>query len=346
MNLTGEGIGSILSFDRQTLDLGVTLPGSPGIEGTVTLTSVCDEAIEVFSLDFDSEYLMEEEILSTANVYGIYGIYRAGVRVAGQGLPGPILASYKRVMSDREKEKEKEKEKERSRKRIEETSDPLNTDSSNFNFNSNKSNTESDYEEPELFFSNPPLRILSAPRDEGKHQDIIVTGLPLIGSTSIAAKLGKKLQLSVRDVDTILHELAGTDGEYGILARRCLNISTYYEIMDRRKEIENALQCSLNSQRIVLESAKKERKKAKDPVPEIPTTPESLLYNIILKDDTLNSENLSKLLTSRLSWSDVGQGIVLDGLQSAYLNSADVAKAVASTYVDNVKFQLISVCRD
>ena len=311
MNLTGEGIGSVLSFDRQTLDLGATLPGSPGIEGTVTLTSVCDEAIEVFSLDFDTEYLMEEEILCTANVYGIHGIYRAGVRVAGQGLPGPILASYKRVMSDREKEREK------SRKRIEETSDPLHTDSSNFNFNSNKSKADNNHEEPELFFSNPPLRILSAPRDEGKHQDIIVTGLPLIGSTSIAEKLGKKLQLSVKDVDTILHELAGTDGEYGILARRCLSISTYYELMDRRKEVENALQCSLNSQRIVLESAKKDRKKAKDPVPEIPITPESLLYNIILKDDTLNSENLSKLITSRLSWSDVGQGIVLDGLQSA-----------------------------
>ena len=336
MNLTGEGIGSVLSFDRQTLDLGATLPGSPGIEGTVTITSVCDEATEVFSLDFDAEYLLEEEILSTANVYGIHGIYRASVRVAGQGLPGPILASYKRVMSDREKEKEKEKE-----KRIEETSDPLNTDSSNFKFNSNKSNAESSYEEPELIFSNPPLRILSAPRDEGKHQDIIVTGLPLIGSTSIAEKLGKKLQLSVRDVDTILHELAGTDGEYGILARRCLSISTYYEMMDRRKEVENALQFSLNSQRIVLESAKKERKKAKDPVPEIPTTPESLSYNIILKDETLNTENLSKLLTSRLSWSDVGQGIVLDGLQSAYLNSADVAKAVASTYVDNIEFQFI-----
>lgn len=330
LKLTGEGVGSVLSFDRGTLDLGATLPGSPGIEGTVTLTSVCDEAVEVFSLDFDTEYLVEEEVLSTANVYGMHGIYRAGVRMAGEGLPGPVLASYKRVICEREKKEEKEREKER--KRIDDNVDSLTTDTptttiTNFNFNMDSSSDESD-----LFFTTPPIRVFPAPRDEGKHQDIVVAGPPLIGCTSIADKLGKKLQLPVRNIDTIIQELAGTDGEYGILARRCLGLSTSYELIDRRKEIDNALQCSVNSQRVVLESAKKERKKAKDPVPEIPVTPESLSYSVLLKDDTLNTDNLARLITSRLSWSDAGQGIILDGLQSAYMKSADVAKAVASTY--------------
>lgn len=328
--MTGEGVGSVLSFDRGTLDLGATLPGSPGIEGTVTLTSVCDEAVEIFSLDFDTEYLVEEEVLSTANVFGMHGIYRAGVRMAGEGLPGPVLASYKRVMCEREKKEEKEKEREKSRKRIEDTSDSLTTDTPttncNFNFNMDSSSDDSG-----LFFSTPPIRVLPAPRDEGKQQDIVVAGPPLIGCTSTANKLGKKLQLPVRNIDTILQELAGTDGKYGILARRCLGLSTSYELIERRKEIDNALQCSVNSQRVVLESAKKERKKAKDPVPEIPVTPESLSYSMLLKDDTLNADNLARLITSRLSWSDAGQGIILDGLQSAYLKSADVAKAVAST---------------
>lgn len=329
--MTGEGVGSVLSFDRGTLDLGATLPGSLGIEGTVTLTSVCDEAVEIFSLDFDTEYLVEEEVLSTANVYGVHGIYRAGVRMAGEGLPGPVLASYKRVMCEREKKEEKEREREKSRKRTEDNTDSPTTDTtttnSNFNFNMDSSSDESD-----LFLTTPPIRVFPAPRDEGKHQDIVVVGPPLIGCTSIADKLGKKLQLPVRNIDTIIQELAGTDGEYGILARRCLGLSTSYELIDRRKEIDSALQCSVNSQRVVLESAKKERKKAKDPVPEVPVTPESLSYSILLKDDTLNADNLARMVTSRLSWSDAGQGIVLDGLQSAYLKSADVAKAVASTY--------------
>jgi hypothetical protein len=335
LKVTGEGVGSVLSFDRGTLDLGATLPGSPGIEGTVTLTSVCDEAVEIFSLDFDTEYLVEEEMLSTANVYGVHGIYRAGVRMAGEGLPGPVLASYKRVMCEREKKEEKERERERerekSRKRIEDSQDSLTTDTTttitNFNINMDSSPDESD-----LFFAPPPIRVFPASRDEGKQQDIVVAGPPLIGCSSIADKLGKKLQLPVRNVDTILQELVGTDGDYGILARRCLGLSTSYELIDRRKEIDNALQCSVNSQRVVLESAKKERKKAKDPVPEIPVTPESLSYSILVKDDTLNADNLARLIISRLSWSDAGQGIILDGLQSAYLKSADVAKAVASTY--------------
>jgi hypothetical protein len=329
LKVIGEGVGSVLSFDRGTLDLGATLPGSPGIEGTVTLTSVCDEAIEIFSLDFDTEYLVEEEMLRTANVYGVHGIYRAGVRMAGEGLPGLVLASYKHVMCEREKKEEKERERENDRKRVEDTSDSPTTDTTitNFNFNMDSSSDDSD-----LFFSTPPIRVFPASRDEGKHQDIIVAGPPLIGCTCIADKLGKKLQLPVMNIDTILQELAGTDGEYGILARRCLGISTSYELTDRRKEIDNALQCSVNSQRVVLESAKKERKKAKDPAPEIPVTPESLSYSKLVKDDTLNADNLARMVTSRLSWSDAGHGIILDGLQSAYLKSTDVSKGVASTY--------------
>ena len=336
LKLTGEGVGSVLSFDRGTLDLGATLPGSPGIEATVTLTSVCDEAVEIFSLDFDTEYLVEEEVLSAANVYGVHGIYRAGMRVAGEGLPAPVLASYKRVMCERGTKEEKEKERERDRKRVEDNTDSPTTDTTTTNFNMDSSS-----EDPDLFFSTAPMRVFPAPRDEGKHQDIAVVGPPLVGCTSIAEKLGKMLQLPVRDIDTILHELAGTDGEYGILARRCLGLSTSYELMDRRKEIDNALQCSVNSQRIVLESSKKERKKAKDPIPEIPVTPESLSYSILVKDDTLNTDNLARMVTSRLSWSDAGQGIILDGLKSAYLKSADVAKAVASTYSTWFRLQYV-----
>ena len=68
---------------------------SPGVERIVTLTSQCESAIEIFSLDFNHTYLEEEEILGAISVYDSNGIYRTAVRNAGEGLPLSIISVYK-----------------------------------------------------------------------------------------------------------------------------------------------------------------------------------------------------------------------------------------------------------
>eukprot|EP00606_Chrysophyceae_sp_TOSAG23-5_P000584 GSChrysophyteH2.ASY1.ANO1.693.1 assembled CDS len=65
----------------------------------------------------------------------------------------------------------------------------------------------------------------AAPRDEGKHQDIIVFGPPLSGVTTVANQLGKKLSLNVGKFDALLNEVALTDGEIGSIARRSFKAS-------------------------------------------------------------------------------------------------------------------------
>jgi hypothetical protein len=295
------------------LDLGAVLPDSPGVERIVTLTSQCDVAVEVFSLDYDAVYLTEEQMLSAVNIYDAHGMYRAAVRGVGEGLPSPVIACYRRILSDQEKE----------RRRLEGAEE----DNILGAFDSNEgSYFEKQEETPYL---SPPLRIQPAPRDRGQNQDIIVSGLPLTGGTSISYKLGQRLHLLVRSVDSILLDIAATSSDFGVIARRCLYASTDPEKVDRKKEIEKAQQASEESKKHYLETAKKEKKKPKDLALEIPTSPETAAYEAVLRDEVLNIDNLTRLLTHRLSWLDAGQGIVLDGYNCLYLRSADVVLAVA-----------------
>lgn len=269
--------------------------------------------IEVFSLDYDTAYLAEEQMLSAVNIYDAHGMYRAAVRGVGEGLPTPVTVCYRRILSDQEKE----------RRRLEgvDEENPAGIIESY-----EGSSTEKQEETPYL---SPPLRIQPAPRDRGQHQDIIVSGLPLTGGTSISYKLGQRLHLPIRSVDGILMDIAATSSDFGVLARRCLYVSTDPERVDRKKEIEKALQASEESKKHYLEMAKKEKKKTKDLVLEIPTSQETAAYEAVLRDEVLNTENLSRMITHRLSWLDAGQGIVLDGYNCLYLRSADVVTAVA-----------------
>lgn len=312
LKITGEAVGSVLRFDPATLDLGAVLPDSPGVEMVVTLTSQSDMPVEVYSLDFDKAYLSEEEMLGAVNIFDSKGLYRATVRHPGEGLPSPVLACYARAVSDQERE----------RKRTEGNED----DATLLLLDGNADNLD------DVPFLPPPLRVQPAPRDKFQNQDVLVLGPPLTGCSSIAQQLGRKLHLIVRDVDEILQEVAGTDGEYGVIARRCLGVSTESEKVHRKREIEKSRHLSEDSKKHHHESSKRDKKKLKDPVPEIPTTPETLAYDSMIRDNLLHTDSLSSLIAFRLSWIDAGQGFILDGLKCSYLHSADVAAAVAGEY--------------
>ena len=308
LKITGEAVGSILRFDPATLDLGAVLPDSPGTEMIVTLTSQSDMPVEIYSLDFDKAYLSEEEMLGVVNIFDSRGLYRATVRHPGEGLPSPVLACYARAVSDQERE----------RKRTE-----GNEDDASLLLGGNSDNLD------DVPFLPPPLRVQPAPRDKFQNQDVLVLGPPLTGCSSIAQQLGRKLHLIVRNIDEILQEVAGTDGEYGVISRRCLGVSTENEKTHRKREIEKSRHLSEDSKKHHHESSKRDKKKSKDPAPEIPTTPETLAYDSLIKDNLLHADSLSSLIAFRLSWVDAGQGFILDGLECSCLHSADVAAAVA-----------------
>jgi hypothetical protein len=285
LKITGEGVGSVLRFDPGLLDLGTVLPMNPGVERVVTLTSQCDVAVEVFSLDFDRAYLTEEEMLmalSPSSLYDKDGIYRTSVRNAGEALPLIVESSYRRMTE----------ESARASLRLEDGGE------------------STDDQEPSVPYAPPPLRIATAPRDENRHQDILVLGPPLSGVSTIAQKLGKNLILTVKTVDEIVSEVAQTDSEEGCVARRCLGSSTDVEKNEFKVKFDKAYLLSEESKKIQADAMKKDKKKVKagEVPPEIPPTPETAAYETILRDSTFSKDNLKRIFTFRLTWIDCGYG--------------------------------------
>lgn len=62
--LTVHGLGSEprLEFDRNLLAFTPVLPFSPGCESEVTVTNPMAYPVEFYSLEFDKQYLEEEEV--------------------------------------------------------------------------------------------------------------------------------------------------------------------------------------------------------------------------------------------------------------------------------------------
>jgi hypothetical protein len=308
LKITGEGVGSVLRFDPGLLDLGTVLPMNPGVERVVTLTSQCDVAVEVFSLDFDRAYLIEEEMLMTLSSSALYdkdGIFRSSVRNAGEALPLIVESSYRRIIEEAA----------RASLRMEDGGD------------------DTDDQEPSVPFNPPPLRIASAPRDESRHQDILVLGPPLSGVSTIAQKLGKKLILTIKTVDDIISEVAQTDGEEGGIARRGLGLSTDVEKNEYKIKLDKANVLSEESKKIQLEAAKKDKKKPKaGEVPvEIPPTPETAAYETLLRDSTFSKDNLTRIFTFRLTWTDCGYGLIIDGCNSQCAKEEDIVSALSAS---------------
>ena len=203
LKFVGEGTGASLRFEPGTVDLGTVLPRAPGEERVVTLTSQSDQAVEVYSLDFDTLYLRDEEVLSAVHVYDTDGYYRSAPRLAGQPLPEEISKVYAKQLADAEKEKA--------------------VSEGGIDAEGSTSNASSVYhlggisEEPK--YNPPPLRTTPAARDEDNHQDIVVVGPPLSGVTALASKLSKKTGLPVYTIDEVLLEVANTASETGELVR-------------------------------------------------------------------------------------------------------------------------------
>ncbi|XP_068021953.1 hydrocephalus-inducing protein homolog [Melanerpes formicivorus] len=61
--VSGSGLEPRLEFQPEVLELGPVLPSSPGAQGTVVVKNPCSFPIEFYSLEYDLQYLAEEQIL-------------------------------------------------------------------------------------------------------------------------------------------------------------------------------------------------------------------------------------------------------------------------------------------
>ncbi|XP_074007853.1 hydrocephalus-inducing protein homolog [Numenius arquata] len=120
VQVSGQGLEPQLEFSPSVLELGPLLPYSPGAEGTVVVRNPCEFPIEFYSLEFDQQYLAEEQILRMLKDYDGRNTLLLPPRAPGEKLPPEVLEYYqdqKRLQNDQGKPK---------------TGDPAGQDSANF----------------------------------------------------------------------------------------------------------------------------------------------------------------------------------------------------------------------
>ncbi|KGL84882.1 Hydrocephalus-inducing protein, partial [Tinamus guttatus] len=94
LQLAGRGLEPRLEFDPPVLALGPLLPYSSGVQGSVVVRNPCDFPVEFYSLDFDQQYLAEEEILRTLKDYDSNNTLLLPPRSPGEKLPPEVLEYY------------------------------------------------------------------------------------------------------------------------------------------------------------------------------------------------------------------------------------------------------------
>ncbi|XP_053944033.1 hydrocephalus-inducing protein homolog [Cuculus canorus] len=92
--VSGHGLKPQLEFCPKVLELGPLLPDGHGVEGTVVVKNPCKFPIEFYSLEFDKEYLAEEQILRMLKEYNSQNTLLLPPRAPGEKLPVEVLEYY------------------------------------------------------------------------------------------------------------------------------------------------------------------------------------------------------------------------------------------------------------
>ncbi|XP_049580395.1 hydrocephalus-inducing protein homolog [Syngnathus scovelli] len=91
----GQGDDPQLVFCPPELTMGPSLPFNMEIEAEVIVKNPCSYPIEFYSLEFDTQYLKEEKILSLLDGYDANDVLLLPPRNAGESLPVELMDFYK-----------------------------------------------------------------------------------------------------------------------------------------------------------------------------------------------------------------------------------------------------------
>ncbi|OXB57221.1 hypothetical protein ASZ78_016396 [Callipepla squamata] len=94
LQVSGRGLEPQLQFNPPVLELGPLLPYSSGTAGTVVVKNPCEFPIEFYSLEFDQQYLAEEQILRMLKDYDFHNTLLLPARAPGEKLPPEVLEYY------------------------------------------------------------------------------------------------------------------------------------------------------------------------------------------------------------------------------------------------------------
>jgi hydrocephalus-inducing protein len=358
--LLGEGQLIPLSFEPTAAEISPVLPFAEGGEKIITISNPSDYSVEVFSLDFDTKYKEEEEVLSILDSYDKTGLLRTAIRSAGEPLPSEVVRMSQEVKDRLAKQKAdevatkaasetKSAEGAKSPKANAESKIESDTPVANEEINKSDENplsavpAEEEIVEKELL--PPPSKTKATYRDKSLHQDIFVFGPPLLGVSTLATTLSKKLLIPLRKIDSLLLDVAAVNDEVAVMARYFTNTSTQSE-KDAKTALETELSAAAEESKVqALDAYNKAKKgKAKEIPDEIYQTPEVQKLTEFQQSYEKNAINISKILAYRLTWQDLGDGLLVDGYESEFI-TPEVALEGFKLVVPKMVFAHLSLSR-
>nr|XP_056718300.1 hydrocephalus-inducing protein homolog [Euleptes europaea] len=105
LHVSGHGLEPRLEFTPAIVELGPLLPYALGDEAEVVVRNPCSFPIELYSLELDQQYLLEERILRMLKGYDSHKTLLLPPRLPGEKLPPEVLEFYeeqKKLQSDQE----------------------------------------------------------------------------------------------------------------------------------------------------------------------------------------------------------------------------------------------------
>ena len=93
LGLNGQPGALSMAVEPAMITLGPMLPGGARGSTKVTLKNTCDYPIEVFSVDFDQRYALDETSLRESKLYSEDGMMLLPAYIPGSGLPASVTAT-------------------------------------------------------------------------------------------------------------------------------------------------------------------------------------------------------------------------------------------------------------
>ncbi|XP_068025928.1 hydrocephalus-inducing protein homolog [Melanerpes formicivorus] len=340
--VSGSGLEPRLEFQPEVLELGPVLPSSPGAQGTVVVKNPCEFPIEFYSLEFDQQYLAEEQILRQLQDYDCRRTLLLPPRAPGEQLPPELLEGC-------QGQKRLQDEQARSSPQ-----DPTAQDKAEAEHQPSSTSIKEATEELE---ASPVRRALArylsvaegAPQRKGIV--LIIHGAPLAGKTSAAAALAKHYGAACLSLDAVVSEaVAAGSSAAGRRARELCSAAGSQQSLQQAQDgrvraaaalwrrrstkarpqssVDNGRQQPLSSRGQPRAAAGKGQASAERQLPTESSGSQpwlspsgSTVAELGPVSCVLPEELLVAILSERLQLRDCSQGVVFDGLQSLFAGS-------------------------
>jgi hypothetical protein len=353
---TGMGEQIKLTLSPSLAEFGPILPKTAGgTSQVVTLTNESNKAVEVYSVDFDTAYKVEEEILIKASGYKEDGVMQLPVRLAGEPLASHILDENQKRLEKEERQRLKEEALQKKRAAAEEAAAngeaPADTDAA-----AEAAEEEDEFDEDDemddsfgLVAATPRFEMPTTSRSESLSTDYLFVGPPLSGKTTVAKKLSARFGYPVLTLDAIVDEVVAKKSELGKKVRSSLGRRSAAEeklAVRRIVELEAVVAEESEAAAAALAAASKGKKKgAEEPAPVTEPTAAQVELKALQDPTGPNPALMEEIVQWKMESEACGYGSIFDGLVNSYI-AMEEAAAVIKKVIPEVTLVEISLSEE